>query len=112
MATQSGYRTSARTLRRLAESSMIFELNEEQAGDWDRFHIRKIGLKAQRHQAKHFTELLNLGTWTNAEKRMLKEIVRAKTSPEETMYLKLMRRHERLRREIIQLGVHINTKKH
>ena len=104
IANRSGYRTSARTLRRLAESSMIFELNKAHAGDWDRFQVRKIGFKAAREKAKHFTELLNLQSWSADEKNLLDRIVRAKTSAEETTYLKLMRRHERLRREIIRLG--------
>lgn len=104
IANGSGYRTSARTLRRLAESPMIFELNKEQAGDWDRFQVRNIGFKAARQKAKDFTELLNLQDWSADEKTLLERIVRAKTGAEETTYLKLMQRHQRLRREIIRLG--------
>ncbi len=104
IATRSGYRTPARTLRRLAESPMIFELNKGRAGDWDRFQVRKIGFEAARQQAKHFSELLDLRNWSADEKKLLERIVRAKTGVEETTYLKLMRRHERLRREIIKLG--------
>ena len=104
IATRTGYRTSARTLRRLAESPMVFELDKSQAGDWDRFQVRKIGFEAARQKAKHFTELLNLNGWSAEEKKLLERIVRAKTGAEETTYLKLMRRHGRLRREIIKLG--------
>lgn len=104
IATRKGYRTSANTLRRLAKSPMVFELNEEQTGDWDRFQVRKIGFKAARQKAKNFAELLNLKSWSTEEKKLLERIVRAKASSEETLYLKLMRRHERLRREIIRLG--------
>ena len=104
IATRNGYRTPARTLRRLAESPMIFELDKEQAGDWDRFEVRKVGFKAASQKAKDFTELLNLKSWSADEKKLLERIVRAKTSAEETTYLKLMRRHQRLRREIIRLG--------
>jgi len=46
--TRKGYRTSAATLRKLARSPMIFELDEKRIGDWDRFQIRKIGFKVQR----------------------------------------------------------------
>ena len=46
--TRKGYRTSAATLRKLARSPMIFELDETRIGDWDRFQIRKIGFKMQR----------------------------------------------------------------
>ncbi|HJU92552.1 MAG TPA: hypothetical protein VJ656_06390 [Pyrinomonadaceae bacterium] len=104
IATRSGYRTPARTLRRLAESPMIFELKQEQAGDWDRFQVRTIGFKAAHQKAKDFTELLNLKGWSAEDKKLLERIVTAKTSTEETAYLKLMSRHERLRREIIRLG--------
>jgi len=50
--TRKGYRTSAATLRKLARSPMIFELDEEHAGDWDNFQIRKIGFKVQRGLSK------------------------------------------------------------
>ena len=48
--TRKGYRTSAATLRKLARSPMIFELDEQRIGDWDRFQIRKIGFRAQQDQ--------------------------------------------------------------
>ena len=51
IAGRKGYRTSARTLRRLAESPMVFELQREHTGDWDRFQLRNIGLAAQRRMA-------------------------------------------------------------
>src|SRR6185295_3493835 len=46
--TRRGYRTSAATLRKLARSPMIFELDESRKGDWDRFELRKIGFRALR----------------------------------------------------------------
>ena len=58
IATRSGYRTPARTLRKLAESPMVFELeyagessSRSRAGDWDRFQVRNIGLAVQRRMA-------------------------------------------------------------
>jgi hypothetical protein len=51
IASRRGYRTSARTLRRLAESPMVFELESEHSRDWDRFQLRNIGLAAQRRMA-------------------------------------------------------------
>jgi len=48
--TRKGYRTSPATLRKLARSPMIFELEEQRIGDWDRFQIRKIGFRAQQDQ--------------------------------------------------------------
>lgn len=88
IATRKGYRTSARTLRRLAESSMVFELDQKVAGDWDRFEVRKIGFRAQREK---ISELLS-------------PIARVKTAPEETTYLRAMRKYVRLREQIIKLG--------
>jgi hypothetical protein len=46
--TRKGYRTSAATLRKLARSPMIFELDEARRGDWDQFQVRKIGFRALR----------------------------------------------------------------
>jgi hypothetical protein len=108
IATGKGYRTSAATLRRLARSPMIFELESARRGDWDRFQLRQIGFRAQRQSAKGFDAVLSLlpdwKRWSDAEKKLLSRIVRAKTSAEETTYLRLMRRHERLRKAIIKLG--------
>ena len=100
IAKRNDYRTSARTLRKLAESPMIFELDQKRVGDWDDFQIRKIGF---RMQGGKFESLLSLVPgWTGDEQ--LQRIIDAKSAPEETTYLKLMRRHERLRAEVIKLG--------
>ncbi|HVF23741.1 MAG TPA: hypothetical protein VM941_11710, partial [Pyrinomonadaceae bacterium] len=108
IASRKGYRTSAATLRKLAQSPMIFELNRERGGDWDRFQVRKIGFKAQRQRETNFAAVLALipdvKRWSAEEKRLLSRIVRAKAGSEETTYLKLMRQHDRLRREMIKLG--------
>lgn len=49
------YRTSARTLRKLAAGHMIYELpTERAAGDWDKFAVRNIGLAVQRRMAQQF----------------------------------------------------------
>lgn len=52
IATRTKYRTSANTLRKLAESSMVFELEKTNQGDWDRFSVRKLGIAVQRQMAK------------------------------------------------------------
>jgi hypothetical protein len=105
IAASSGYRTSSRTLRKLATSPMIFELEEKKTGDWDEFQVRKVGLRMQRQK---FESLLSLvpdsNRWSADEKQLLQRIIRAKSAAEETTYLKLMRKHERLRTEIIKLG--------
>jgi hypothetical protein len=55
---RSGYRSSARTLRKLAAGPMIFELDKStggsKPGDWDRFSVRNIGLGIQRRMASGF----------------------------------------------------------
>jgi hypothetical protein len=51
---QKRYRTSARTLRRLAQSPMVFELNKDVTGDWDQFQVRRIGFALQREMATRF----------------------------------------------------------
>ena len=54
IAARPGYRTPPRTLRRLAEGSMIFELPGTRVGDWDRFQVRSVGLAVQRRMAQEF----------------------------------------------------------
>jgi len=58
MGARPGYRTSAKTLRKLAQGSMIFELDRNPdksgPGDWDRFQVRKIGLAVTRIMAERF----------------------------------------------------------
>ncbi|HSE32705.1 MAG TPA: hypothetical protein VLA93_14125 [Pyrinomonadaceae bacterium] len=48
------YRTPAGTLRKLAASPMVFELDRKRVGDWDRFQIREIGFAVQREMARRF----------------------------------------------------------
>ncbi|HYK20106.1 MAG TPA: hypothetical protein VEV42_05195, partial [Pyrinomonadaceae bacterium] len=98
-----GYRTSAATLRRLAESPMIFELDLARHGDWDSFQVRKIGFKAQRQKQTGLAAVLSLIPRLG-ERRLLERIVRAKSGEEERTYLRLMQRHEQLRSEIIKIG--------
>ncbi|MDQ6652516.1 MAG: hypothetical protein M3Y84_07210 [Acidobacteriota bacterium] len=51
---RSAYRTSSKTLRKLADGSMIFEMDNSKSGDWDRFQVRNIGLAIQRRMAAKF----------------------------------------------------------
>lgn len=88
--TRKGYRTPASTLRKLAASPMIFELDEKRRGDWDRFQVRRIGFKAQRMK-----NVLS----------MMRGIAKAKqAAAEEVTYLRLMQKDKKLRRAIIKLG--------
>jgi hypothetical protein len=54
MSANAGYRTPARTLRKLASGHMLFELPGETSKHWDRFHVRNIGLAVQRRMARDF----------------------------------------------------------
>jgi len=140
---RSSYRTSAPTLRKLATASMIFELYPTGRRDWDRFQVRRIGLKLQNEMARSFQgdaakmrseamrlagqelglrttdrsdslavlDLLSvlllirdLTRWSRAEKQKLKRVVLAKMSGDERSYLRLMQRHDRFRRALIELG--------
>ena len=87
--TRNGYRTPAATLRKLAQSPMILELDVERRGDWDRFQLRKIGFKAQ--QAKVLSLIPD-------------RIVNAKRGSEEVKYLRLMQRDQKLREAFIRMG--------
>jgi hypothetical protein len=89
--TREGYRTSAATLRKLAQSPMIFELDRDRVGDWDRFQTRNIGFKAQRGLSAE-------------EQGALNKLYKAKKSREETTYLRATQKDEKLRSLIIKLG--------
>ena len=49
-----GYRTPARTLRRLATGHMFLELPGSEPAVWDRFRVRHIGFSVQRHMASRW----------------------------------------------------------
>ena len=58
IAASGGYRTAARTLRKLAAGHMLFEIpqNDRHANvsDWNRFEVRNVGLAVQRRMAREF----------------------------------------------------------
>lgn len=85
------YRTPAKTLRELAKGPMILQMRGTENHDWDRFEVRNIGfnLKGDRDA------LLSL---------LPEQIKRAKSAAEETTYLRLMQKEDRLRRKLIDLG--------
>ena len=139
------YRTSARTLRRLSAGPALYEAPGCIRGDWDRFHIRNLGLAVARRMAREFdgnaakiraassrevARALNirevsinsrglrgfedlalvlallpgLERWDAGEKRALAAILRAKRSADDSEYLRVLRKHKRLRAAIIALG--------
>jgi hypothetical protein len=55
VAGNSGYRTSAATLRKLAAGHMLFELSPQKgARSWDNFEVRNIGLAVQQRMADKY----------------------------------------------------------
>lgn len=48
------YRTPRRTLKRLAEEHVFYELPGGEPGAWDRFSVRNLGLRVNRRMAKEF----------------------------------------------------------
>jgi hypothetical protein len=48
------YRTSPRTLRRLAAGHVFYELPGSEVGAWDSFSTRKIGMKVNQRMARKF----------------------------------------------------------
>jgi hypothetical protein len=54
IAVEPGHRTSARTLRKLAEGHMFFEFGDSPIGRWDLFSTRTLGLAVQRKMADEF----------------------------------------------------------
>jgi hypothetical protein len=118
-----GYRTSARTLRRLSTGSLVYEVPGSSVGDWDRFHIRNLALAAQRRLARLHEAPINdpelvpfekqplmlaladdLSNWSRREKRHALRIMRAKNGTDEVDYLRLLQRHRRMREAAIRIG--------
>jgi len=106
-----GYRSSRRTLQKLARSYMLFECAGRRRGDWDLFRIRKLGLRAQAENPREGAPLRqvlemipDLDRWTESERAAAETILRAKQAPDEARYLHLMQRHARLRAAVIKLG--------
>jgi hypothetical protein len=165
------YRTPARTLKRLAAGHVFYELLKNdfvesdfpgsevpqvraprlganrgtaEAGAWDTFSTRNIGLRVNERMAREFAgdadrmraqtrraleRTLRVSTstwsliektafenfallftpaelraWAQKEKEDLLKIVRAKTKPDEMVYLRLTQRHSRLRGALLTLG--------
>jgi len=106
MAASPGYRTPPGTLRRLAESGLIYNAGSE----WDRFSVRHLGLRlaGRSDGAGGWTEVLgaipDFARWPPDERRAARDIVRAKGAPTEVRYLRLMQRHARLKAAVLKLG--------
>jgi hypothetical protein len=145
IAANRNYRTPARILKRLAAGHVFYELPGSEVSAWDTFSTRNIGLRVNRHMARHFSGdgarirqesvravsrilAVNPSSWTNleqtsfdnfavvlalvpdlsawadAQKQAVLQIIRAKSKPDEMLYLHLTQRHDRLREALLKLG--------
>jgi hypothetical protein len=104
-----GYRSSKRTLERLAEGPVLYEGPGCEHAAWDRFRIRNLGLAAAGGRGDGGWEtLLSLipgyAGWPGEERAAAERIADAKRNASDAQYLRLMQRHARLRAAVIALG--------
>jgi hypothetical protein len=99
-----GYRSSRRTLDKLAHSYLLYECPDAEPGAWDRFRVRNLGLSCAGMPTGDSVLRRIAANWSVGEKAAVDAIVRAKSSPDEARYLHLMQRHKRLRAAVIDLG--------
>ena len=145
MAKNPQHRTSAATLRKLANEHIFYEFANAPRGLYDTFSTRNIGLAVQQEMAKHYdgnlekmrrattaslAEVLQvsleswsatereafsnfayalslipeIARWPQEQKQQLVQIIRAKAGAEEKDYLRLLQRHELLKRSVVMLG--------
>jgi hypothetical protein len=112
-----GYRSSRRTLEKLAEGYILFEGPSSEKGAWDNFRVRNVGLAVERARAAGalnmesssglalvLNSIPDLARWTAEEKTAAAKILQAKQSGSEARYLRLMQRHARLRAGFLAMG--------
>jgi hypothetical protein len=85
-----GYRSSKRTLEKLANGYMLYETPGTGSGDWDQFRIRTLAQRLQRGGS--------------AERRVVREIGKAKRGGAESRYLRWMQGDARLREMLVKWG--------
>jgi hypothetical protein len=98
-----GYRSSKRTLEKLAADCVVFEASTAEKSAWDRFRIHNVALESG-GLAAVMRRIPDLDAWTVAEKAAAAAILRAKEHGTEARYLRLMQRHGRLRAAFLALG--------
>jgi hypothetical protein len=123
------HRSSASVLRKLAAGPLLFEMPGAPQGDWDGFRTRTLALAAQQSEPteavarvaqtlgvrvgphREFTDLAlvldqvpDLADWSEADKKALMNVVRARMGPDESHYLRALQRHSHLRDAVIKLG--------
>jgi hypothetical protein len=81
----SGYRTPARTLRKLSKANVVYETPQAERGAWDRFSIRNVGLAVQRRMARDF----------GGDAEAMREATTAQLARQLTLDLHKLKAHER-----------------
>jgi hypothetical protein len=118
MAATPGYRSSRRTLEKLATSYLIFEGPGAEPGAWDNFRVRNLGLAASRVMAERFggdIERFRRAAGSSGLAQILSlipdlprdgaaKILAAKQGPSEARYLRLMQHDPRLRAAFLALS--------
>jgi len=101
-----GYRSSRRTLEKLAHSYLLYECPDAEPGAWDRFRVRNLGLRCCRTGIPACPLLFRkiAENWDEGERKLLEAVLKAKQGLDEARYLHLMQRHARLRAALIELG--------
>ena len=98
-----GYRSSKRTLEKLAEGYILFEAPSSEKGAWDNFSVRNLCLAAP--SSSGLVSLIpDLAHWTPEEQTAAAKILHAKESGSEARYLHLMQHHPRFRAALLALG--------
>ena len=64
----------------------------------------RVGFAALRDFAVVLSLVTDLREWSAQEKLALVQVIRAKSAPDESRYLRLMQKHPRLRETLIRLG--------
>jgi hypothetical protein len=97
MRREPGYRSSRRTLEKLARSYLLYECADAEPGAWDHFRVRDLALRC---------------TATHAGDDVLRRIAchRAQCGRDEARYLRLMQQDARLRAAVIKLGSTVPSK--
>ena len=99
-----GYRSSRRTLEKLAQSYLLYEPASADRGAWDRFRVRTLGLRSAALGSPEALLRRLAARWSREEQDAVEAIIQAKGSADEARYLRLMQRHQRLRAAILKLG--------
>ena len=93
-----GYRSSRRTLEKLAAAYIVYEGPGAEPGAWDRFQIRRLAMRLQQRDE------IGLRGWSEQDRAAYRKILEAKRAGSEARYLRLMQHHPALRAAYLRLG--------